>query len=150
MNILIAVDFSPVTEVMIEASAALVRAPVGEEPHFYVIHAAEPDPAFVGWDAGPDVARDQMAREFHREHQELAAISQRLRDLGAKRVTPLLIQGPTVETILGQGTKLDASLLIVGSHGRGKTYDVVVGSISTEVIRRSKIPVLVVPSPGRG
>ena len=146
MNVLIAVDFSPVSKAMIEAVPSLVRSPESADPHFFLVHVAEPDPAFVGWEAGPDVVRDQMAQEFHREHEQLAGLADDLRASGATNVTPLLIQGPTVEAILEQSHKLNATLLVVGSHGRGKTWDVLVGSISSALIRKSEVPVLVVPS----
>jgi len=108
---------------------------------------AEPNPDFVGFDAGPDVVRDQMAEQFHREHAQIQAMAQRLRDDG-RDATGLLVQGPTVDTILAQAEKLDADLIVVGSHGHGAVFDVLVGSISAEVIRRSTIPVLVVPARG--
>jgi nucleotide-binding universal stress UspA family protein len=34
----------------------------------------------------------------------------------------------------------------MGSHGRGKLFDLVVGSVSAGVIRKSPVPVLVVPA----
>ena len=49
--------------------------------------------------------------------------------------------------ILKETRKLGGNLVVVGSHGHGAAYDLLVGSISAEVIRKSPIPVLVVPSP---
>jgi nucleotide-binding universal stress UspA family protein len=48
--------------------------------------------------------------------------------------------------ILAQADQLQADLIVVGSHGHGATYDLLVGSISSGVIRKSKVPVLVVPA----
>jgi len=150
MNVLIAVDFSEVTRAVLEAATTFVARPDGVQRHFYLIHVAEPDPSFVGWEAGPEVVRDQVAAEFHREHQELAKLAETLRGHGAEVVTPLLVQGPIVETILHQSRKLEARLLVVGSHGHGKTFDVLVGSVSAALIRRSTTPVLVVPAADHG
>jgi nucleotide-binding universal stress UspA family protein len=69
----------------------------------------------------------------------------RLRDAGHE-VNALLVQGPTVQTILEQAEKLGAEVIVVGSHGRGKLFDLVVGSVSAGVIRKSPIPVLGVPA----
>jgi nucleotide-binding universal stress UspA family protein len=143
MNIIVAVDFSEVTRSIVELVG---RMSPQMASHVYLLHAAEPDPDFVGWAAGPAVVRDQMAAEFHREHRELEDLAEGLRSSGLE-VTALLIQGPTVRTILQEVDKLGGHLLVVGSHGHGAAYDLLVGSISAEVIRRSKIPVLVVPSP---
>ena len=40
---------------------------------------------------------------------------------------------------------MEAELLVVGSHGYGAVYDLLVGSISRGILKHSKIPVLVVP-----
>jgi len=145
MNVLVAIDFSPGTRSILQVAQELVGRPGGEAAHFYLLHVAEPDPAFMGWEAGPDVVRQQMAEEFHREHHELGELAAGMRARGVEEVTPLLVQGATVNTILDQAERLEASLMVVGSHGRGATFDLLVGSVSSGVIRRSPVPVLVVP-----
>ena len=146
MNVLVAIDFSPATESILHTAREWALRPGREAAHFYLLHVAEPDPAFMGWEAGPDVVRKQMAEEFHREHHELGELAAGLRAEGVKDVTPLLVQGATVRTILDQAERLDASLVVVGSHGRGAAFDLLVGSVSSGVIRRSRVPVLVVPA----
>jgi len=37
------------------------------------------------------------------------------------------------------------NLLVVGSHGHGAVYDLLVGSICNGLLKRAAIPVLVVP-----
>ncbi len=111
----------------------------------FLLHVAEPDPSFIGYEAGPEEVRNQVAKEFHLEHQQLQASADRLRQAG-HQVNALLVQGPTVQTILEQAEYLGAEVIVVGSHGRGKLFDLVVGSVSAGVIRKSKVPVLVVPS----
>ena len=143
MNAIVAMDFSAVSEQQLAVVGRLTH----ENWHIYLLHVAEPNPDFVGFDTGPDVVRDQMAKQFHREHEQIQDMAQRLRDAGLD-ATGLLVQGPTVDTILGQAEKLEADLIIVGSHGHGAVFDMLVGSISAEVIRRSTVPVLVVPARG--
>ena len=46
-----------------------------------------------------------------------------------------------------QAEKLEAEVIVVGSHGRGKLFDLVVGSVSAGVIRKAQVPVLVVANP---
>ena len=110
----------------------------------YVLHAAEPDPDFVGYDAGPEVVRTQVAEELRREHREVQALAKSLRDRGLD-ATALLVRGPTVKTTLKEANNLDAGLIVVGTHGHGAVYDVLIGSYSAGIIRQSKLPVLVVP-----
>jgi len=49
-------------------------------------------------------------------------------------------------TILEQAEKLDADVIVMGSHGREKLFDLVVGSVSAGVIGKSPVTVLVVPA----
>ena len=141
MTILVAVDLSPASEKVVEAAgrvAKLTGAPV------YVIHTAEPEPDFVGYDAGPEVVRTQVAQELRREHREVQALAEKLRGEGID-ATALLVRGPTVETTLKEANNLEAELIVVGTHGHGAVYDVLIGSYSAGIIRRSELPVLVVP-----
>ena len=141
MIILVAVDLSPASKKVVAAAgdvADLTGASV------YVLHAAEPEPDFVGYDAGPEVVRTQVAEELRREHREVQALAKSLRDKGLD-ATALLVRGPTVETTLKEANSLDAGLIVVGTHGHGAVYDVLIGSYSAGIIRRSKLPVLVVP-----
>jgi nucleotide-binding universal stress UspA family protein len=141
MNILVAVDLSPASGKVVVAAgrvAKLTGAVV------YLLHVAQPEPDFVGYGAGPETVRTEVAREFHREHREVQALAETLRGDGVE-ATALLIQGPTVETTLKEADRLDAKLIVIGSHGHGAVYDVLIGSYSAGIIRRSKLPVLVVP-----
>lgn len=142
MNVLVAVDLSPASTRVIAAAAkvaSLTRSKV------FVLHCAEPDPAFVGYEAGPDVVRDQVAAEYREEHRALEALASELEASGID-AAPLLVRGPVVETTLHQAERLDAELIIVGSHGHGAVYDLLVGSHSAGILKRSGVPVLVVPT----
>ena len=141
MSLLVAVDFSTVAEDQLEIVARLARP----NREIYLLHVAEPDPSFIGYEAGPDEVRHEVAVEFKREHEQLQALAGRLRDQG-HQVSALMVQGPTIQTILDQAERLEAEVIVVGSHGHGKLFDLVVGSVSSGVIRKAKVPVLVVPS----
>ena len=141
MNILVAIDLSPASTKVIEAARGVAKL---TGTTVYVLHVAEPEPDFVGYDAGPDVVRKQVAEELHREHRAVQAYAKELRADGIE-ATALLIRGPTVKTTLKEAESLDAGMIIIGSHGHGAVYDVLVGSYSAGIIRKSTLPVLVVP-----
>jgi nucleotide-binding universal stress UspA family protein len=141
VSLLVALDFSAVADDQLEIVSRLARP----NREIYLLHVAEPDPSFVGYEAGPEVVRHEVAVEFKREHEQLHELADRLRAQGHE-VTALMVQGPTVQTILQQAEKLEAEVIVVGSHGRGKLFDVVVGSVSAGVIRKATVPVLVVPA----
>lgn len=142
MSIVVPVDFSAVTDRVCEAA---VEAALARQVPIWLIHVAEPEPHFVGYRAGPEVVRDQVAHEYREEHQKLQALGAQLRERGVE-VHPLLLQGGIVEQILAQVEKHGANLIVMGSHGRGVMYQMLVGSISEGVIRKAHCPVLLVPA----
>lgn len=144
MNILVAVDLSPASEKVVAAAGRVARLTGAK---VYILHVAEPEPDFVGYDAGPEVVRTQVANEYRREHRDVQALADKLRADGLD-ASALLIQGPTVETALKEAENLDAELIVVGTHGHSAVYDVLIGSYSAGIIRKSKRPVLVVPIRG--
>lgn len=141
LKILVAVDLSGATARVIQVTERISEAMAGE---VRVLHVAEAEPDFVGFGAGPDVVRDQIAKEFRDEHRTVQAHAESLRQAGIE-ANALLIQGPIIETVLNEAQRFEADLLIVGSHGFGALYDLVVGSSSRGILKRSEIPVLVVP-----
>lgn len=142
MNILVALDFSEVTERTMDVVA---RLPGIGDAEVALLHVAAPEPDFVGYEAGPEVVRDQVADELRRERDELHRLAERLRAAGIS-TTAVMVPGPTVETIFAQATKRNAELIVIGSHGHGAVFDLLFGSVSDGVVRRSTLPVLVVPS----
>ena len=141
-NIVAAIDFSAISHDVVELAANLAET---YGAALSLVHVAAPDPAFVGYEAGPQSVRNDRAQELHREHQDLHRLAEELRARGL-RVTPLLVQGPTVDTLLEEARRLQADILVMGSHGRGALLSILLGSVSTGVLRHAPCPVLVVPS----
>lgn len=141
MSLLVAIDFSPVTEAQLEIVGRL--ASPNREIH--LLHVTEPNPSFVGLEAGPEEVQRQVAAELEQVEEELQALASDLRTMG-HTVHATLVPGPTIQTILDHARTLGAEVIVVGSHGRGKLFDFVVGSVSAGVIRGSDVPVLVVPA----
>ena len=141
-TILVAIDFSDCTEDVIKCAMEFAHAFRAE---LALVHVAAPDPDFVGYDAGPQSVRDQLAHQFHREHRDLQAIEGTLKNQEIP-CRSLLIQGVTVEKIVEETKRLDVGLIIMGSHGHGALHNLLVGSVTEGVIRKTCCPILIVPS----
>lgn len=141
-KLLAALDFSDVTQRVVDEAASLAQA-FGAE--LILIHVAAPDPDFVGYDAGPETVRDARASELRTEHRRLQEIADGLRERGIPSKA-LLIQGPTIEKILDEAAQSGAGTIVIGSHGHGALRRVLLGSVSEGVVRAATCPVHVVPS----
>lgn len=140
-NILCPVDSADHTNKVLEMAAVMAEK---FNAKLWIIHVAAPNPDFVGHEIGPQYQRDWIATKLHEEHKYMQKHSEELRERGID-VTPLLIQGSTVETILEEMEKLKIDLVVMGSHGHGAFYSLLVESVSIEVIKKTQCPVLIVP-----
>ncbi len=144
-NILALIDFSNISGSIIERT--------GELANFYnakcwLVHVAAPDPDFVGYEVGPQYIRDSRANELKEEHSKLEAYKEQLENEGAD-CEILLIQGQINPTILGEIERLNIDLVVLGSHGHTKLYDLVVGSVCEYTLRHATVPLVIIPSGGK-
>ena len=142
MKLLVALDLSESTEKIMKEAEDLAKKMSAQ---VWILHNAEPEPGVLEFKADPQAARDSLAEKFHREHRQIQEIAKRLRKEGLK-ATALLVHGPTVEFILKEASDLDVDIIVVGSHGHGAVYQLLVGSVSEGILRESPCPVLIVPT----
>jgi nucleotide-binding universal stress UspA family protein len=142
MKILVGIDFSDSSEMIVEQTEQLAKA---FSATIWLIHVAEPNPEFVGYEAGPQSVRDSLSEQFHKEHRQIQILAERMRDKEID-ATALLVQGSTVETILNEASRLAVDMVVIGSHGRGVMYEILMGSVTKGVLHRAKCSVLVVPT----
>ena len=142
MKLLVALDLSEPTQIIVKKAEEIAKKMSAQ---VWILHNAEPEPGVLEFKADPQAARDSLAEKFHLEHRQIQEIAKRLRKEGLE-ATALLVHGPTVEIILKEASDLDVDMIIVGSHGRGAVYQLLVGSVSEGILRKSRCPVLIVPT----
>ena len=140
-NIVVPVDFSAGTQRIVRRAIEQARA---FHAKLWLIHVAAPEPDFVPYASDPPPLRDQVAKSLREEHRLLQALAETIEAEGVE-VTALMVQGPTVEKILQEAQKLEADLIVVGSHGHGMLHRALLGSVSAGLIRHADVPVLIVP-----
>ncbi len=142
MKILVCVDLSESTEIIVKRIEELAK-PLAAR--VWLLHNAVPEPDKVEFKVDPIAAREELAKRFHVEHRQIQELADQLRREDVD-TTALLVHGATVETILTEASDLDVDMIVVGSHGRGAMYQLLVGSVSEGVLHKSRLPVLVIPT----
>ena len=142
MKILVCVDLSDSTEGILKRIEVLCR-PLNAK--VWLLHNAMPEPDTIEFKVDPIEARESLARKFHHQHRQIQEYAEQFRKSGVD-ATALLVHGKTVDTILTEAADLDIDVIVVGSHGHGAMYQLLVGSISEGVLHRSSKPVLVIPT----
>ena len=142
-RVLAAVDFTDVTEGVIAKAVALVHAFGGS---LCIVHTEPPEPAFMGYEAGPQTVRDDVALEIKRDRRELDGLCARVRADGVD-VRGVQLQGPTVDKILFEADQFQADVIVIGTHEHGLLHHLVFGSVRESLLAQAPCPVLVVPPP---
>ncbi len=146
MKILACIDLSDATEIIVEKTAELAKQ---FSAKVWLLHNALPEPDQVEFKVDPIAARESLAKRFHNEHHQIQELADRLRSEGID-TTALLVHGATVDSILTEASDLNVDMIVIGSHGHGSVYRLLVGSVSEDVLYRSPFPVLVIPTHDRG
>ncbi|MDB6150176.1 MAG: hypothetical protein JWQ44_1624 [Chthoniobacter sp.] len=141
-TVLVPIDFSDATEPVVKTARALAQAFASR---IVLLHVAEPDPDFIGFEPGPITVRQSVARDFKAEHQRLDELKTAIAADGGE-VLALHIQGATVVKILQEAEQQGASWIVIGTHGHGAFYELLVGSVAQGVIKGASCPVVVVPA----
>jgi nucleotide-binding universal stress UspA family protein len=140
-NILVTLDLDKKESLLIDKALQLAK---GFKSKIWLLHITAPDPHFVGYEAGPQHIRDNRAEELKKQRQIIQEYSSNLKQEGVS-AEGIFIQGATIEMILEKSKKLNIDLIIAGHHKHGFFYKAFIGSVSSQIIKKSKIPVLIVP-----
>lgn len=66
--------------------------------------------------------------------------------LGDKNIQTLVEEGDLADTILKTSKKLHADVIVLGSHSRKWLENIVMGSVTEEVLRQSTLPLFIIPT----
>jgi nucleotide-binding universal stress UspA family protein len=142
-KIVVGVDYSDASRLALHAAfeIALRR----RDAQLYALAVAE------GMLSRPEEIVDEAKRAFHDEAQktlesyltgELDAFEKTGRRLNRMRVGASVDFGNASERILAFSEELLADLIVLGTHGKTALERLVVGSVTEEVLRHARCPVL--------
>ncbi|EDQ86627.1 uncharacterized protein MONBRDRAFT_38315 [Monosiga brevicollis MX1] len=140
-KLILAVDHSPASHEALEfAVTNLYRE--GDELHF--VHCFKPLQPAVGPHYSYVPSEEEQAN-WRREQSHV--LEEFVKDARAKNpgltCRAILISGDPREELIAYAETESASMIVVGSRGRGALKRAILGSVSTYVVTHSKIPVVV-------
>ena len=141
-RILVPIDFSGVSDAVVVETCHLAKA---LDASVLLVHVAIERPEFLRHEIGTVALRDSIAGHIKTEHRKLARYRNMLEDEGVE-ATAILIPGSPAEKILEEARRLEPALILLGSHGHGALFHLLLGSVCQAVLRKAPCPVLIVPS----
>jgi len=141
-SVLAAIDFSPVSSKVVQTAVELARATGSKVVLLHVVQ-----PLMIAPDLAPLLGEAlQLTAEVERGARcHLRDVQKSLARRG-ETVETVCCQGSSVAQIISQAKELDARYLVLGSHGHTAFYDLVAGSTTSGVLKRSPCTVVVVPT----
>jgi len=142
-TVLVPVDFSVATTAVCDAARSLARLIGARVVLFHVFQ----DPPFLlndyySFDSG--TMAELIAAGEKAGIKKLEALRRRYEK---KHLVVEIGQehGAPASTVLKAAKSLKADYIVMGSHGHGAVFDLLVGSTTHGVLRKARCPVLVVP-----
>jgi nucleotide-binding universal stress UspA family protein len=158
--ILVPIDFSDVTPPVIDLARQLAKALDAE---IHLVHvkelsaAAAPGTLGYGLAGMPELAPmsgvtvpvfDPMSQPIPEDEDQKSKLAQWQKEIAQDGIKVSLHEptGAVAEEILNEADALNADLIVMGTHGHGAVYNLLVGSATKGVLKHSTRPVLLVPS----
>ena len=140
-TILAPIDFSDGTKPVIAEAIALARA---MSARLVLLNVLQPMPASASEFGFAEATAKIAAAAVGNADRRLAHIQEQLRDAGIT-VSTFHAIGVSGATIVARARELSADYIVIGSHGHGAFYDLIVGSTTSRVLKEATCPVLVIP-----
>ncbi len=136
-SILCPLDFSDASKNAFRYACEFARS-MGSK--IYLLHIVEPRPIAADMTLTYIPVEEDLEKAAREDIEPLA---QEAREKGIDVQVDVVIGIPS-EVILHQIVESDASMLIMGSHGKTGLSRLLMGSVAEGVVRKAKVPVLIV------
>jgi nucleotide-binding universal stress UspA family protein len=150
-KILIALDYDPTAQVIAEKGMTIAKAMGAEvtllhvmaDPVYYADANYSPIMGFTGY-MDIDVLQKDVTSAIKKE--SLVFLERTRQHLADDTIKILVTEGDFADSILDTAKETGAGIIVLGSHSRSWLNDILVGSVTEKVLRKTEIPVYIVPT----
>jgi nucleotide-binding universal stress UspA family protein len=150
-KILIALDYDPTAQVIAEKGLIMAKAMGAEvtllhvmaDPVYYADANYSPIMGFTGY-MDIDVLQKDVTSAIKKE--SLVFLERTRQHLADDTIKILVTEGDFADSILDTAKETGAGIIVLGSHSRSWLNDILVGSVTEKVLRKTEIPVYIVPT----
>ncbi len=140
MKILLAIDGSLVTKRMLSYVAAHDEL-FGPSHDYTVVNVVAPVPGYAARFLDKKILDDYYREEAEQVFKPVRSFA----DLQHWKLRLVPLHGHAAEAIAATAENEHCDLVVMGTHGHSSLGNVVLGSVATGVLARSKKPVLLIP-----
>lgn len=140
-TLLVPVDFSSVTSAVTRVACQLAGA---SNSHLVLLHIVQIPLVMEPYGVSDAALLEASIVSEKIADRKLAALVKQCERKVAS-VEGIQETGQPVGVIVAKARELKADFIVIGSHGHGAVYDLLIGSTAQGVLRRAGCPVVVVP-----
>lgn len=150
-KVLIALDYDPTAQKVAETGFSFAKKMGAEvyllhvisEPVYYASREYSPIMGFIGFS---EAAPGQAGSIDTLMEASLHFLDKTRIHLGDDAIKILVKEGDFAESIANTAKEIHADIIVMGSHSRKWLENIVMGSVTEEVIHHTSLPVLIIPT----
>lgn len=140
-KILVPIDFSDFNKTVIKHAIEHAKLVKGE---IYLIHVATLDIGVIVSETGFTYLPELEETALNEEAEQMSQLKEEIESQGILCET-IVKQGIPADIIVQEAKDLNVDLIVIGSLGHNALYNMFIGSVASDVIKHSSVPLLVVP-----
>lgn len=150
-KVLIALDYDPTAKKIAEKGYALAKMMKAEVILLHVIaspiyySSLEYSP-ILGLNNSMGMSAFQLDTLEGLKNAAQHFVDKTKRDLGDETIQTIIKEGETAEAILESAKKTKADIIVMGSHSRKWLENIIMGSVTEDVLNNTKIPLFIIPT----
>ena len=150
-KVLIALDYDPTAQKIAEEGFSLAKAINAEVVLLHVISdvlyysSVEYSP-IMGFNGYMEMGQLQIGNVAGLKQAAQKFLDKSKKHLGDPGIRTLLKEGDFADTIIKTAKDLHADIIVVGSHSRKWLENIVMGSVTQEVMHLTQIPLYIIPT----
>jgi len=141
-KILLPIDFENSSQHIIDEAVKFAKI---LNAKIVLLHIASLEIGFVIADLGFQYLPELENTELEREANELTIYKNEISSHNIE-CESFMLQGIPSDTIIEKSKEFGVDYIVMGTHARGAFFEAILGSVTKDVLKKSKIPVLLVPS----
>ncbi|MCA1757681.1 MAG: universal stress protein [Bacteroidales bacterium] len=150
-RVLIALDYDPTATEVAEKGFLLARSMDAELILLHVVSdmvlysSADYSP-IMGFTGFNDMSQIQMERTDELKNVSRKYLEKTRQHLGDENIKIVVEEGDFADTIISVAGKMGVDMIVMGSHSRKWLEEILVGSVTETVLRRTEVPLFIVPT----
>ena len=143
-TILYPTDFSEHSRYALELACALAR---DQAARVILLHVLPRPAAGAGGDV-PALKSQHADEDLKTYREEMAGLLAKVQEKApCAQVETLIKEGPVADVITRMAEETPCDLIVMGTHGRSRMYQLTMGSVAAEVTRKMPCPAVTVKVP---